>query len=125
MEQTYKVTSPSWERQEEDKVKQFRILISGFSFSYGYQAGKSLRFPDRHLSQHLTVDFNAGLFQAIQKPGVGKALSPAGGTNPGNPQPPHITLSLTAVTISITQRLKHRLMSSTVKGMLGCPVSLG
>ena len=90
-----------------------------------YQIGQSFRFPDGHIGEHLAVDFHSGLLQVIHKLAIFKALCPAGGVNPQNPQPAHIAFSLTAVTVSIAQRFEHGLVSPAEEGMLGGSVSPG
>lgn len=86
-------------------IDRFRVYILslGLLFSGGYQIGKGFRFPDRHISEHFTVDFNPGLFQVVYKLTIFQTLGPARRINPQNPESSHVTFPLATVPVSITQ----------------------
>jgi hypothetical protein len=62
-----------------------------------YDGIESLRIIDGYFAQHLSVQGDVGLFQAIDKDAVAYAPLPACGAEPNNPQAAEITFSALAI----------------------------
>jgi len=64
---------------------------------------KSRGIVDGEVSEHLTIQLDTGLSEAIHKPAVRKAMHSGAGVNPGDPERAEMTLSHTAVSVSILE----------------------
>src|SRR5262245_55223986 len=71
----------------------------------GHERCESLRLMDRQVRQHLAVDLDAGLVQAVDEAAVGQAVLAGGGVDALHPQRPEVALARLAVAIGILQRL--------------------
>jgi len=100
-------------------------LAPGLPFGNCGKLGEGIGVPHRHIGEHLAVDLNPRLPQAIDESAIGEPLLPGGGIDAYNPQPPEIALSLAAVTIGVAQGLHHRLMGDAIVGMPHPTLSLG
>jgi len=81
--------------------------------------------PYRHVGEHLAVDLDPRLLQAIDESAIGEPLLSGGGIDAYNPQSPEIALSLAAVTIGVAKGLHHRLVGNAIVGVSHPALSLG
>src|SRR5512136_941138 len=75
--------------------------------------------------QHLAVDFDVGLFQAMHELGVGDSTGSGGGIDAQYPDAAHVTLALSSVTIRVAQGLEHGFMCAAIEAVLTGAVPFG
>src|SRR5690606_27491339 len=75
-----------------------------------HQSGESLRLMDGHVGQHLAVDLDAGLVQAVDEAAVGQAVLTHRSVDALDPQGAEVALAGLAVAIGVLQRLLDRLL---------------
>ena len=71
-----------------------------------------LWFSHCHIGEHLAVNLYALFLQGINELAIFDSLGSGGGINAGNPQSPHIALSLAAVSEGIGQGFEHGLVGT-------------
>src|SRR5918992_364615 len=81
------------------------------------KASEGLRVAHGDVGQHLAVDLDTGLLQAVHELAVRHALLASGGVDADDPQPPEVALAVTAVAIGVGVGLE--------QGLLGALVALG
>ena len=79
---------------------------------------------DGHLAQHLAVQLDAGLLQAVHEGGVVHALGTNSVFDAGDPQVAELALLLLTTNESIVARLHHSLFGQTEMRALGAVVDL-
>ena len=91
-----------------------KVQIAGLSCQRSlclfYQGLERLRLADGEISQNLSVDLNARLFEAAHKSCVIDAMLPACRVNPLDPQCPEGAFAYATVTVGILPCLFHRLL---------------
>jgi hypothetical protein len=87
----------------------------------GDQRSECLRLVDRHVGQHLAVDLDAGLVQAVDQAAIGQAVLAGGGVDALDPERAEIALADLAVAIGVLQRLLDRLLGDA-DGVLAAAV---
>src|SRR5690606_7498803 len=80
-----------------------------------------LRLVDREIRQHLAVDLDAGLVEAVDEAAIGQAVLADSGVDALDPERAEIALAILAVAIGILQRLLDSLLGDA-DGVLAAAV---
>jgi hypothetical protein len=86
---------------------------------------KSRLIENGQIGQHLAVDFDVGLLQAIHEGAVLHAFQTGSGIDTGDPQGTELTLALTTVTVLVLTGLHHRLFGDAIYVLATTAVTLG
>src|ERR687895_1932514 len=78
------------------------------------KAPEGLRVADGDVGQHLAVDLDAGLLQAVHELAVRHALLARGRVDADDPQPPEVTLAVAAVAVGVRVGLEQGLLGPLV-----------
>jgi hypothetical protein len=78
---------------------------------------------NRQISQHLAIDLDASLVQAIHKATVGHIKLPCSSIDTHNPQTTELTLALTTVTICVLTCLDNSLFGNPVNLATGTVIT--
>jgi hypothetical protein len=89
------------------------------------QSGKSRLVEDRQIGQHLAVDLDLRLSQAIHESAVFHAGFPGCRVDTGNPEAAELTLALPTVTIGVLSSLHDRLFGDAIDVFAAAAVTLG
>src|SRR5690606_24161280 len=77
------------------------------------QSRKRCFFIHGQISQHFTVNFNHGFFQAIDELAVRQTVQTGTGVDTRDPQLTELTLTLTTVTVSVLTGFDYGLFGNT------------
>src|SRR6185312_645694 len=86
-----------------------------------HEGRKSLRLVDGHVGQHLAVDLDAGLVEAVDEAAIAQAVLAGGGVDALDPERAERALADLAVAIGVLQRLLDRLLGDA-NGVLAAAV---
>ena len=84
------------------------------------KTSERLRVAHGDVREHLAVDLDAGLLQAVHELAVGHALVPRRGVDAGDPEPAEVALAVAAVAVGVGVGLEQRLLGALV-ARLGLP----
>src|SRR3954447_15205106 len=101
-----------------------RLSRGGLPGSLGKSAER-LRIVHGEIRQHLAVDLDPGLVQAVDELRVAHALAPRGGVDPDDPKAPEVALSVAPVAVGVAARAHDLLVGEAVARMLPSPVAPG
>src|SRR4029077_2203105 len=89
-----------------------------------HESAEGVAGGDRDLGEHLAVDLDPGLVEAVDQLRVAHALEPRGGVDAGDPEAPELALAVAAVAVCVHPRALHLLFGEAVGGMLAAVVAL-
>src|SRR5690606_20859891 len=89
------------------------------------QRRKTLRVVDGDVRQHLAIQGDAGLHQAVDEAAVAHAVDAGRGVDARDPQGAELALLLLATDVGVLQRLRDRLLGDAEDLAAGVVVALG
>ena len=101
-----------------------RLLREG-RFRLVSQRLEGFRFMHRDISEHLAINLNASLGQAVNEAGIGEIQLAARGVNALNPERAEIALADAAVAISVLASLFHRLIGDAESVFAAAVIAFG
>src|SRR5687767_2289110 len=101
--------------RESSKV---RVRLSGRGLpGFLGKTSERLGVADGDVREHLAVELDAGLLEAVHELAVAHALLAGGGVDADDPQPPEVTLLVAAVAVRVRIRLEQGLLGPLVAGV--------
>ena len=88
------------------------------------QRGKSLGVVDGHVGEHLTVELDASLVEAIHKHGVGHTVDTSSSVDAGNPETTNLALLVATIAVLVLQRVTDLLLRLLIMARLSSVVAL-
>src|SRR5690606_11214883 len=101
------------------------LEISQRCLGLGDQSAERFGLGDREIAQHLTVDCNLGLDEAVNKATIGQTVFTDGSVDTLDPQSAEIALLVTTVAIRILIGLFDGLLSNTDRRLTTAIIALG
>src|SRR5450759_63308 len=79
---------------------------------------------DRHVGEHLAVQVDLGLLEAVHEHGVRQAVEARAGVDAGDPQLADLALLGLAVAVGVLQRVLHLLLGGLERAALGTVITM-
>src|SRR5215211_5104838 len=89
------------------------------------KTSERLGVADGDVGEHLAVELDAGLAQAVHELAVAHALAASGGVDTHDPEAAKVALAVAAVAVGIGVRLEQRLLSPLVARVRLAAIALG
>mgnify|MGYP006877865237 CR=1 FL=1 len=88
------------------------------------QRGKSLGVVDGHVGEHLAVELDASLVEAIHEHGVGHTVDTSSSVDASNPETTNLALLVATIAVLVLQRVTDLLLRLLIMARLSSVVAL-
>ena len=103
----------------------FQSLFAEGAFRGGDQGSEGFRVVDRDFGEHLAVDGDVALLEAVHEDGVGDVVDSASGIDAADPEFAVVSLDKATGDIGITEGVKDLFLRGFEQKMLGTEVAFG